>query len=306
MMTDILVIGGGPAGLTAALYAGRAGKSVTVLEKESTGGQIVYSPRVDNYPGLPGISGADLAAALTEQAESFGAVIEYAEVLSAARIGNSFTVTCDNGEYQAKALILAPGASHRHLGLENEAELVGCGVSYCAVCDGAFCAGGEVAIQGGGNTALTDALFLAGICKKVTVIHRRDSFRGEAALVSRLRQQPNVEFLLSSSVTGLLETDGTLTGVTVRDLTTQEERTLTVDGLFIAVGQIPQTERFRDLVPTDEAGYIVAGEDCLTGTPGVFAAGDCRTKSVRQLTTAAGDGAAAALAACAYADALSP
>ena len=304
-MTDILVIGGGTAGLTAALYASRAGKAVTLLEKESTGGQIVYSPRVDNYPGLPGVSGADYAAALTEQAESFGVSIEYAEVLSVERTGDGFRVRCDDGERTARAVILAVGTSHRRLGLDGEDDLVGCGVSYCAVCDGAFYAGGEVAVMGGGNTALTDALFLSGVCSRVTVIHRRDAFRGEARLVDALREKPNVEFLLSSTVTGLRTKDGELDGIAVRDLKSGGESFLPVQGLFIAIGQLPQTEPYRGFVETDEAGYLIAGEDCVTSMPGVFAAGDCRTKAVRQLTTAAGDGAVAALAACRYAESVS-
>ena len=303
-MTDILVIGGGTAGLTAALYASRAGKSVTLLEKESTGGQIVFSPRVENYPGLPGVSGADYAAALTEQAESFGAAIEYAEALGVEAEANGFRVRCDDGERTARALVLAAGTSHRHLGLPGEEDLVGCGVSYCAVCDGAFCAGGEVAVVGGGNTALTDALFLAGICQKVTLIHRRDSFRGEESLASRLRALPNVELRLCSAVTELRQQDGALTGITVRDLDSQTEEVLPADGLFVAVGQLPQTELYRGFVDMDEAGYLIAGEDCRSSRPGVFIAGDCRTKAVRQLTTAAGDGAAAGLGACRYIDSL--
>ncbi len=303
-MTDILVIGGGTAGLTAALYASRAGKSVTLLEKESTGGQIVFSPRVENYPGLPGVSGADYAAALTEQAESFGVTIEYAEALGVEADETGFRVRCDDGERTARALILAAGTSHRRLGLPGEEDLVGCGVSYCAVCDGAFCAGGEVAVVGGGNTALTDALFLAGICKKVTLIHRRDSFRGEESLAARLRRLPNVELRLRSAVTELRPADGTLTGIAVRNLDSQAEEVLPVDGLFVAVGQLPQTEIYRGFVDTDEAGYLIAGEDCRSSRPGVFIAGDCRTKAVRQLTTAAGDGAAAGLGACRYIDSL--
>ena len=299
-MTDIIVIGGGTAGLTAALYASRAGKSVTLFEKESTGGQIVYSPKVENYPGLPGISGADYAAALTRQAESFGVTIEYAEVLGVEQTEAGYVVRSDAGSVTGHALILAVGTSHRKLGLEKEDDLVGCGVSYCAVCDGAFYRDAHVAVLGGGSTALTDALFLSGICSRVTLIHRRDTFRGEDALVARLREKSNVEFLLSSTVTGLQDADGVLTGITVRKLSTGEEQFLPVEGLFIAIGQLPQTELYRGFVELDDAGYIQAGEDCLTSQEGVFAAGDCRTKAVRQLTTASGDGAVAGLAACRY------
>ena len=299
-MTDIIVIGGGTAGLTAALYASRAGKSVTLFEKESTGGQIVYSPKVENYPGLPGISGAVYAAALTRQAESFGVTIEYAEVLGVEQTEAGYVVRSDAGSVTGHALILAVGTSHRKLGLEKEDDLVGCGVSYCAVCDGAFYRDAHVAVLGGGSTALTDALFLSGICSRVTLIHRRDTFRGEDALVARLREKSNVEFLLSSTVTGLQDADGVLTGITVRKLSTGEEQLLPVEGLFIAIGQLPQTELYRGFVELDDAGYIQAGEDCLTSREGVFAAGDCRTKAVRQLTTASGDGAVAGLAACRY------
>ncbi len=299
-MSDLIVIGGGTAGLTAALYARRAGKSVTLIEKESTGGQIVFSPKVENYPGIPGVSGTDFAAALTSQAEGLGVEIEYAEVLSVSQEGEEFLVSCDTGEKRAKALVLAVGTSHRRMGLAGEEDLVGCGVSYCAVCDGAFYAGREAAVVGGGNTALTDALFLSGICKKVTVIHRRDEFRGESALVARLKERPNVEFLLCSTVEELLETDGELSGIVVKDRRTNATQQMAVDGLFVAIGQIPQTAFCRGFVELDEAGYIDAGEDCMTSREGVFTAGDCRTKEVRQLTTAAGDGAIAALAACRY------
>ncbi len=301
---DIIVIGGGTAGLTAAIYACRAGKHVTLIEKESTGGKIVFAPKVENYPGLPGVSGSDYAAALTEQAESLGVSIEYAEVLSVAQAAEGFIVSCDIGEMKAKALILASGTSNRMMGLDKEEDLVGCGVSYCAVCDGAFYTGREVVVVGGGNTALTDALFLAGICSKVTIVHRRDEFRGENALVSRLREKENVEFFLSGVVTALRETDQTLTGVVARNLVTGEEKTLPAEGLFVAIGQLPETGVFKDFVEMDEAGYLKAGEDCRTSREGVFAAGDCRTKEIRQLTTAAGDGAVAGLAACGYLDRL--
>ncbi len=303
-MTDIIVAGGGTAGLTAAIYARRAGKSVLLIEKESTGGQIVFAPRVENYPGLPGISGADYAAALTEQAEDLAVTTEYAEILSLSGEDGDFTVNCDSGEFKAKALILAPGASHRRLGIEGEEELTGCGLSYCAVCDGAFYEGKDVLVLGGGSTALTDALFLSGICRSVTLIHRRDTFRGEASLAARLREKTNVTLMLSSRLTGLKEEDGILTGVVVESLTGGQSRELKADGLFIAIGQIPQTEFCRGFVGLDESGYIIAGEDCISSRDGVYAAGDCRTKAVRQLTTAAADGAVAGLAACAYVDSL--
>ena len=300
-MKDIIIIGGGPAGLTAAIYSARAGKNVLVIEKENCGGQIVYSPLVENYPGLPGISGADFAGNLTAQAEALGVEIEYGEVLEVRKCGDGFEV--DFGDIlAAKAVILAPGASHRRLGLEKEDELTGCGVSYCAVCDGAFCAGMEVAVNGGGNTALQDALFLSGVCSHVTVIHRRDEFRGDDALVRRLKERANVSFMMSCIVTGLQEKDGELSGITVEDLKTGAKMPLKVSGLFIAVGQIPQTEAFRSLVQTDEAGYFIADEDMSSTTPGIFIAGDCRAKKVRQLTTAAADGAVAALSACSYTD----
>ena len=303
-MTDIIIIGGGTAGLTAAIYAARAGRDVVLFERESTGGQIIYSPLVENYPGLPGMSGADYAAAVTEQAESFGVTMEYAEVHGAIRVENGFKVDTDAGEYFAKALILACGTNHRRAGLDREEELTGCGVSYCALCDGAFYAGRDVAVMGGGNTALTDALFLTGLCRKVYIIHRRDAFRGEESLVKRLSEKQNVEFVMESVVTELLEKEDGLSGITVRNRAGGEEKKLDVEGLFVAIGQVPNTDAFRGLAGQDEAGYVIASEDCLTDVPGVFAAGDCRTKEVRQLTTAAGDGAVAATAACAYIDSL--
>ena len=298
-MTDIIIVGGGPAGITAAIYAARAGKKVMVIEKDSCGGQIVYSPLVENYPGMPGMSGAEFADNLTVQAENLGVEIEYGEVESVTKCGDGFEV--DFGDtVAAKAIILAPGASHRHLGLENEEELTGCGVSYCAVCDGAFYAGMDVAVNGGGNTALQDALFLSNTCSHVTVIHRRDEFRGDPVLVRQLEKRENVSFLLSSTVNGLVAEEDELAGIVTEDLKTGIEHQIPVKGLFIAIGQIPQTEAFRGLVETDGAGYIKAGENCETNVSGIFAAGDCRTKEVRQLTTAAADGAVAALAACKY------
>lgn len=301
-MYDVIVVGGGPAGLTAALYAARAGKDVLVLEGEGTGGQINFSPLVDNYPGLPGMSGSQFAQALTRQAQDLGVHIRMEEVTFLRTRDGLLELTTPQGRYSAPALVLATGVSHRKLGLAGEDELIGLGVSYCAVCDGAFYQGRPVAVVGGGDTALQEALFLSARCSKVTLIHRRDLFRGESRLVEQLRQRDNVEFLLSSTVEALHSSPEGLTGVTVRDVKTGKTLELPVDGLFVAVGQEPHSQVFSTLVMTDEGGYFLAGEDCATSLPGVFAAGDCRVKSVRQLATAVGDGAVAGLAASRYVD----
>ena len=302
-MYDIIIIGGGPAGLTAALYAARAGKRAAVLERAAAGGQILNAPLVENYPALPLVSGADFSEALLAQAESVGAEMLYEEALSAEKTGGGFLVKTDAAERECRALILATGLTHRALGLPGEAELVGAGVSYCAVCDGAFYRDRDVAVVGGGDTALQDALFLSNTCRSVTVLVRRDRLRGEAARAEQLRRKPNVKFLFQHTVEGFVTSpDGALAGLTVRDHVADAVRTLAVDGLFLAVGQRPESGAFAALAPTDAEGYFVtlAGEDAATGVPGVFAAGDCRTKGVRQLATAVGDGACAALAACRY------
>ena len=303
-MTDIIVVGGGTAGMTAAIYASRAGKKVLLIEKDSLGGQINFSPLVENYPGIPQMSGVEFTDRLLMQAEAHGVEFEYGEVTDIRRDGGKLIVDIPDlsEELSAEAVILALGASHRQLGLEKEEDLIGSGVSYCAVCDGAFYEGMDVAVNGGGNTALQDALFLSSVCSHVTVIHRRDEFRGDARLVRQLEEKENVSFRMSSTVTGLVEEAGELFAVTVKDLKTGEEKPLEVKGLFIAIGQIPQTMAFRNLIKTDEQGYLKAGEICKSSMPGVFVAGDCRTKEVRQLTTAAADGAVAALEACHYID----
>lgn len=302
-MYDIFVVGGGPAGLTAALYAARAGKTVAVAERENTGGQIVYSPLVENYPAVPAVSGADFAQRLTGQVESLGVELIYDEVTKLSPDAEGFAVQCVGGAYRCRAVVLATGAAHRHLGLPGEDDLVGCGVSYCAVCDGAFYAGRDVAVVGGGDTALQDALFLANTCRSVTLLHRRDQFRGEMKLVRRVQAQENIRILYSHTVEALHQSGGELTGITVKNTQTGELYELAVDGLFAAVGQLPQSTPFATLVDT-ENGYYQAGEDTATDCAGVFAAGDGRVKAVRQLTTAVGDGAAAGLAACGYVDAL--
>lgn len=293
---DILIVGGGPAGLTAAVYARRAGKSVLVLEKASIGGQIATSPRVDNFPGLPGVSGIELAERLYTQTEDLGARIELEEVLE-IRNGAPKTVVTDYNTYTATALILATGMKHRSLGLAGEDTLPG--VSFCAVCDGAFYEGKDAAVCGGGNTALQDALFLSDLCRHVTLIHRRGEFRGDPILVEALQKRENVTFVLNTVVEAL-RGEGALTGLLLRNTVTGETAELPVAGLFQAVGQQPESALAQALAVADGRGFIPAGEDCLTAASGVFAAGDCRTKAVRQLTTACADGAVAALAACRY------
>ncbi len=297
MTHDILVVGGGPAGLAAALYAARAGKTVAVLERAVPGGQIVYSPLVENYPALPGVSGADFAAALAGQTEALGVEIITAEAVSAVRTEGGFRLETDEGAMDCRTLILATGVQHRALGLPGEAELVGTGISYCAVCDGAFYAGRDVAVVGGGDTAVQDALFLANLCRRVTLLVRRDRLRAsDAAKAETLRQRDNVELRFSTTVEALCSADGALTGVTVRER--GETAALAIDGLFLAVGQEPSGSAFAALAPVDAQGYFAAGENCIAA-PGVFVAGDCRAKTVRQLATAVGDGACAALSACA-------
>lgn len=291
---DVIIVGGGPAGLTAAVYARRAGRTALVLEKESFGGQIAGSPKVENYPGVPAISGAELADRLYSQAEAQGARIELEEVRSVTD-GPVKTVVTDYGTYTCTALILATGMRRRTLGLPGEDTLPG--VSFCAVCDGAFYAGQDTAVCGGGNTALQDALFLSELCRHVTVIHRRDALRGDPVLAETLRARKNVSFALSTVVTELLGREH-LTGLKLRDTVTGRESQLEAAALFEAVGQLPERALSASVVTVDGAGFIPAGEDCLTSAPGIFAAGDCRAKEVRQLTTACADGAVAATAAC--------
>ena len=293
---DIIIIGGGPAGLTAAVYARRAGKSVLILEKATIGGQIASSPKVDNFPAMPGISGAELADRLYAQADELGARLELEEVLE-IHDGTPKTVITDYNTYTCTALILATGMKHRSLGLEGEDTLAG--ISYCAVCDGAFYAGRDTAVCGGGNTALQDALFLADVCRHVTLIHRRSEFRADPILVDALRKRDNVTFLLDTVVEALLG-DSALTGLKLKNTVSGEITDLAVNGLFQAVGQQPEGALAQALNVADETGFIPADESCVTPAAGGFAAGDCRAKEVRQLTTACADGAVAALAACRY------
>lgn len=295
-MYDIIIVGAGPAGLTAAIYARRASKSVLVLEALTYGGQIINTPDIENYPAAAHISGFEFATKVYEQAEALGAEFVFEKVVGLTDSGTVKIVKTAENEYQGKAVIIAAGSANRKLGIAGEDELVGRGVSYCATCDGAFYRGKKVAVAGGGNTALEDALYLADLAEKVYIVHRRDEFRGDDTTVNALKQRANVEFVLNSSVTKLIA-DKKLTAVEVTDKLTGEKRELPLDGLFVAIGRVPENRNFAQLVALDEAGYIAAGEDCLTNVPGIFAAGDGRTKDVRQLVTAAADGAVAATAA---------
>ena len=304
VMIDVLIIGAGPAGLSAAIYVERAGKHAVCLEAMTVGGQIVNTPEIANYPGIKKISGFEFSMGLYEQATELGADIIYEQAVKIRETLNpeekGFTVLTESGkEFEAKTVIIATGAKNRLLGIDKEESLTGRGVSYCATCDGAFFRGKDVAVNGGGNTALEDALFLTNYCNKVYIIHRRDEFRGEPKSVEAVKSKENVEFVLDSTIDEL-KGDRNLEAVVVRNKNTGELREIPVAGLFIAIGQEPDNVAFADVALLDEKGYIRADESCMTETPGIFVAGDCRTKAVRQLTTAASDGAVAALAACAY------
>ena len=299
-MYDIIVIGGGPAGLTAALYARRANRSVLVIEKGTFGGQITYSPKVENIPGFGEVTGNEFAEKLVSQVLDQGADVEMAEVVG-IKNGKIKTVVTDSGEYTARAVIIATGAKHRMPGLDGEEKYIGEGISFCAVCDGAFYKDKIVGVLGGGNSALQEALLLSDLAKKVYVIQNLEYFTGEKKLAEQLFKRNNTEILLGTVIERLTGNDS-LTGAVVRRTSDGAERELLLDGLFVAIGLIPQNEPFSDTVKLDERGYAEADERCTTNAEGIFVAGDCRTKSVRQVTTAAADGAVAALAACDYID----
>lgn len=298
-MYNIGIIGGGTAGLTAAIYGQRAGKQTVVFEGANYGGQIVFSPNVENYPGIASISGAQYSMNLVEQATNLGAETKREQVKEVKKVEDRYLVVTEEGEYLCQALVLATGVTHRHLGLENEEKLTGAGVSYCATCDGMFFRGKNVAVIGGGNTALQDAEFLSNYCSKVYLVHRREEFRGDAKNVSSLREKENVEFVLNALPEEILG-EQMVQGLVVTDKISGTKKTLDVDGIFVAIGHLPKNEIFAELVDLDAGGFIKAGENCETSRDGIFAAGDCRTKEVRQLTTAAADGAVAALAAVKY------
>lgn len=304
-MYDIIVIGAGPAGLTAAIYARRAEKSVLVIEKDTFGGQITHSPRVENYPGFLAMSGVEFADKLMEQAMEQGAEIELDTVTGIVGKAGAYTVTCEGANYESRAVIIATGSKHRTLGLDGEFKYTGEGISYCAVCDGAFYRGKTVAVIGGGNSALQDAVLLSESCPKVYVVQNLAFLTGENRLRQILASRDNVEIIYSTVVTEILG-DNEFRGIRIKNTESGEESTLTVDGMFVAIGQVPENEPFANRVNLNDYGYIVAGESCVPegADEGIFTAGDCRTKAVRQITTATADGAVSALAAIRFIDSL--
>jgi thioredoxin reductase (NADPH) len=303
-MKDIIIIGAGPAGMTAALYALRADKSVLLLEKENFGGQITYSPKLENYPSVMEISGSAFAEKMLEQVMAHGADIELAAAEKITDMGDYKIVSTEYGDFEGKAVIIATGSKHRHLGLEGEEELIGSGISFCAVCDGSFFAGKKVAVIGGGNTALQEAVMLSDLCSEVIIVQNLSFMTGEKKLLQILEKKSNVKMIFDTLVTSLSSEGGELRAISLKNTFTDETSTLELDGMFVAIGQQPENQPFASLTALDNYGYIIAGEDCLTDTAGVFVAGDCRTKRIRQVTTAASDGAVAALAACRYIDGL--
>lgn len=302
-MHDIIIVGGGPAGLTAAIYALRAGKTVLVIEKNGFGGQIAYSPKVENIPGTKMISGAAFADQLTDQTMALGADMELETVIRLEKTDSGFVVhTEEGGAYQGGAVILAPGVKHRMLGLEGEEDLIGNGISFCAVCDGAFYAGQEVAMIGGGNSALQEALLLSEVCSKVTVVQNLGDFTGEKKLSEALVKKDNVTVLFNTVVTAYESKDGQLRGLQLENTQSGQRSSLRVDGAFLAVGLVPENKPFAEHARLNDWGYFDSGEDCRADTEGVFVAGDCRSKRIRQVVTASADGAIAATAACTYLD----
>lgn len=300
-MYDVLIVGGGPAGLTAAVYALRAGKTVLVIEKAGFGGQIAFSPKVENIPGTIQISGAEFAEKLIEQAMNLGADVELETVTGLQKQGDVFRVSTEDGNvYEGRTVILATGVKHRMLGLPGEEELVGKGISFCAVCDGAFYEGQDTAMIGGGNSALQEALLLSEVCNHVTVVQNLADFTGEKKLAEALLEKKNVTVHFSTLVDGYLTDGEQLTGLRIRNDVTGETQELKVDGAFLAVGLMPENEAFSVFADLNDWGYFDSAEDCVTKTEGLFVAGDCRSKRIRQVTTAAADGAVAAMAACRY------
>ncbi len=301
MIYDIAIIGAGPAGLAAAIYGQRAGLNTITFEANVHGGQIINTPEVENYPAMGKVSGVEYAMGIYEQAVGFGATIEYKAVVDVDLEGEIKTLKCNDGTvYQAKTVIIATGVVRRKLEIPGEDRFLGAGVSYCATCDGLFFKDKTATVVGGGNTALEDAVYLAGVCEKVYLIHRRDEFRGARHEVEKVLANPKIE-ILYDTIPLAIEGQGSVSTLKVKNVKTEEEKTLYTSAVFVAVGLVPQNDIFAGKVDMD-GGYIAAGEDCTTNIPGVFVAGDTRTKSLRQLVTATSDGAVAATAAAHYLD----
>ena len=302
-MIDIIIIGGGPAGMTAALYALRNGKSALVIEKAGFGGQITHSPKVENYPGTLQMSGNEFADKLLDQILAQGAEIEIEKVVAVEDLGEAkVVVTEEGGRYEGRAVVIATGVKHRMLGLPGENELVGEGISFCAVCDGDFYSGQRVCVAGGGNSALQEAMLLSQKCREVVILQDLPRLTGEQKLQDALLARDNVRAICDTKLTRLVTEGSELRGVEIESRVTGDRRVVDCDGLFVAIGLIPENQPFAALAALNDWGYFASGEDCLTKTPGVYVAGDCRAKGVRQLTTAVADGATAALAACRYID----
>ena len=303
-MYDIIIVGAGPAGLTAAVYARRAGKSTLLIEKSTFGGQMTFSPKIENYPGFSNISGNELADKMVEQAIELGAEMDVAQVTGISACENGFTIKTDNGEKVSKAVIIAVGAEHRRLGLKGENELIGKGISFCAVCDGAFYAGKRCAVIGGGNSAAVEATLLADICSEVTIIQNMPELTCDQASEDALLAHDNIKLICNTVVTGFVESGGFLSGINLENIKTEETTVLSIDGCFIAIGLKPDNNYFSNIVTLDNVGYIDANESTIPrrAPQGIFAAGDCRSKQVRQISTAIADGAVAAIAACSYID----
>lgn len=304
MNYDLIIVGAGPAGMTAALYALRTEKNVLLLDGAGYGGQITLSDCVENYPGIANVNGYDLAEGMMAQLRALGVRLENAAVTGVEENGDGYSVLTASGSYEARAVILATGVTHRKLGVPGEEKFLGRGVSFCAVCDGGFFRKKEVAVIGGGNTAVQDALYLAEFCQKVYLIHRREGFRAEERLLEKARNNSNIEFL-TDTVVQEMRGEMRLGSLILKNVKTDEERELLVSGAFEAIGSIPQNAAFGGLVPLDGDGYFAVGDDCVTPQKGIFVAGDCRAKKIRQLTTATADGTVAALAAIDYLDGIS-
>jgi thioredoxin reductase (NADPH) len=299
-MKDIIIIGAGPAGMTAALYALRADKSVLLLEKENFGGQITYSPKLENYPSVMEISGSAFAEKMLEQVMAHGAEIELAAAEKITDMGDYKVVSTEYGDFEGKSVIIATGSKHRHLGLEGEDELIGSGISFCAVCDGSFFAGKKVAVIGGGNTALQEAVMLSDLCSEVIIVQNLSFMTGEKKLLQILERKSNVKMIFDTVVTSLSSEEGELRAISLKNTATDESSTLELDGMFVAIGLIPCNAPFADVAALNSYGYFDSDETCRTESEGIFVAGDCRSKTIRQITTATADGASAALAACRY------